>query len=132
MARDLESAYLAWEDGLIVPALITIALDNAGLYGPDVDRACLAAEPDVDKWEAGERYPTWEQFLALADLTRRPPWWFVNTGRRPLTVWDTTLVFHDKRLRGTTPVEPVMRFDRAAVDATVHGRVLSGYQPELF
>lgn len=51
------------------PARITMALDAQGLYGPDVDRACLAAEPDVDRWEAGESAPSWEQLIALADLT---------------------------------------------------------------
>lgn len=64
-----QEAYRQWNAGLLVPARITTALDAMGLDGPEVDAACGAAEPDVDRWEAGELYPTWEQFKALSRLT---------------------------------------------------------------
>jgi transcriptional regulator with XRE-family HTH domain len=50
------------------PARITIALNAAGLYGPEVDRACGVEEPTVDLWESGELVPTREQVEALAEL----------------------------------------------------------------
>jgi hypothetical protein len=55
-----------------VPARITAALDLRGLYGPDVDTACGAREPDVDLWESGEASPTPHQVELLAALTRFP------------------------------------------------------------
>jgi hypothetical protein len=64
----LEADYRA--GGVVAyPDRITLALDLCGLYGPDVDRACLAEEPAVDEWEAGTAAPTWEQLTALATLT---------------------------------------------------------------
>jgi hypothetical protein len=50
------------------PARITTALDAAGLWGPEVDRACGVEEPTVDLWESGELVPTREQVEALAEL----------------------------------------------------------------
>lgn len=66
---DEQEAYRKWDAGLLVPHRITLALDARGLEGPDVDAACGAAEPDVDRWEAGELYPTWEQLKLLSNLT---------------------------------------------------------------
>lgn len=37
-----------------------------GHFGPEVDAACLAEEPAVDRWEVGVEYPSWEQTVALA------------------------------------------------------------------
>lgn len=58
------------------PKRATLALDAAGLYGPDVDRACGTYEGnpdgDVDGWELGESVPTPEQVALLAELTRLP------------------------------------------------------------
>lgn len=62
--------------GRIVPARITLALDSRMLEGPDVDIACGAEEPDVDRWEAGLAVPTAEQVVKLAALTRYPVAWF--------------------------------------------------------
>jgi len=50
------------------PSRITLALDAAGLWGPEVDRACGVEEPTVDLWESGELVPTREQVEALAKL----------------------------------------------------------------
>lgn len=66
-AQDPEG-YELWAAGKLVPARITQLLDRHQLYGPEVDIACGATEPAVDKWEAGEWYPTWEQACRLADL----------------------------------------------------------------
>lgn len=60
------------DDAVPVPARITMALDARGLYGPDVDTACGAAEPDVDEWESGESVPTRHQVELLAELTHMP------------------------------------------------------------
>jgi|GEM_PF-985350 len=68
--------------GKVVPARITIALDVRGLYGPEVDEACDAAEPDVDLWECGLAVPTARQVELLAELTGFLPAWFY----RPLPV----------------------------------------------
>lgn len=50
------------------PARITMVLDAAGLWGPEVDRACGVEEPTVDLWESGELVPTRQQVEALAEL----------------------------------------------------------------
>lgn len=73
MDRDmLTEARRRWEEQHILPCRITMALDLKGLHGPDVDKQCGTEEPAVDMWEAGTRYPTWEQYLALAELTHQP------------------------------------------------------------
>ena len=58
--------------GKVVPARITLALDVRGLEGPEVDTACGAVEPDVDRWELGLAVPTADQVKLLAELTRFP------------------------------------------------------------
>nr|WP_294637914.1 hypothetical protein [uncultured Rhodococcus sp.] len=57
-----------WRDGKLVPWYITHTLDCGQHIGPQVDIACKAEEPAVDRWEAGVLYPTWEQAVALAEL----------------------------------------------------------------
>ncbi|MDN5895831.1 MAG: hypothetical protein L0H93_17620 [Nocardioides sp.] len=52
-----------------VPERITTALDICGLDGPEVDEALGGAEPMVDEWEAGQRIPTEQQIVTLAELT---------------------------------------------------------------
>ena len=83
-----------WAAGKVVPHRITTALDMQGLYGPEVDEACGATEPDVDMWEAGTLYPTWEQVLALARLTDYPPRFFMMPISSAEVGVDTTLRFH--------------------------------------
>lgn len=95
-AEDERVAHRKWEAGLVVPHSITLALDMMGLHGPQVDIACMAAEPDVDLWEAGKLYPRWDQFVALAALTQKPLRWFTDM-RRPLSLLDTSMRFHVDR-----------------------------------
>ncbi|HXH77144.1 hypothetical protein [Nocardioides sp.] len=70
-ARHLADVERRYRDGecTVYPNRITIALDAGGHEGPEVDAACLAAEPAVDQWEAGQAVPTWEQLVALSELT---------------------------------------------------------------
>lgn len=75
-----EEAFARWQSGRAIPWRITSALDIRSLYGPEVDRACGVEEPTVDRWEAGEVYPTWEQLNALARLTGFPVSYFTRPG----------------------------------------------------
>ncbi len=118
--RDLEAAQEAWRRGQVIPHRITTALDLRALYGPEVDAACGVQEPAVDEWEEGVRYPTWEQLLALAELTDFPVKFFTTMlPAAPIRVSDTTLAFHAKgRLEDR---EPVLAFTPDAIKATVSG-----------
>lgn len=113
----VDGAYAAWRHGDIAPWRITLALNARGLYGPEVDRACGVEEPAVDEWEAGRAYPTFDQLLALATLTEYPVWSFIDRGSKPLTAADTSMRFHVRMPK--RPVEPVMRFELAAINWTL-------------
>lgn len=91
--RGHRQARLDYDRHKLVPARITIALDLSELYGPEVDAACDAAEPDVDRWEAGELYPTWQQVELLAALTDFPVHFFFLPidAERPWTTLDIHL-----------------------------------------
>jgi hypothetical protein len=89
-----EQARQKWLMGLVVPAHITMALDGAGLYGPEVDWACGVQEPAVDNWEAGRLYPSWEQILRLAELTGRRPSYFMAPVHQVTSLYDTSMRFH--------------------------------------
>jgi hypothetical protein len=122
-AADAMAAYRAWRAGQLMPAAITTALDAAGLHGPEVDEACGAVEPDVDRWEAGTLYPSWEQLRALAALTGKTPRFFAGP-YQPLSVWDTTLRFHmshTERLTFANEKPPVLAFTRDAIDTRLKG-----------
>lgn len=82
-----------WEAGMVVPHNITSALDLMGMYGPEVDAACSAKEPEVDLWEAGKLYPRWDQFVLLARLTEKPLRWFTDM-QFTLSLLDTSMRFH--------------------------------------
>jgi hypothetical protein len=87
------------------PRRITLALDARGLYGPDVDTACGAREPDVDRWEDPNDplLPTAEQLVKLAALTGMTVEWF-NGDEPPLGrlfICDLS-----RRKHGLTIVEP--------------------------
>jgi hypothetical protein len=55
---------------------ISVALDAAGLWGPEVDEALGAAEPAVDLWESGDLEPSVEDVGRLSTLTGFPPAYF--------------------------------------------------------
>lgn len=96
-------AYKLWRAGELRPDRITLALNARALYGPEVDEACGASEPDVDLWEAGKLYPTWEQVLLLAKLTGVTPRLLCTRGQ-DLRVSDTSLRFHGYRDDAEPPV----------------------------
>lgn len=78
---------------MVVPHSISMALDKHDLYGPEVDAACCAREPDVDLWEAGKLYPRWDQLVALGVLTQTPLTRFVECSRS-VGLLDTSMRFH--------------------------------------
>lgn len=121
-AENLRVAERLWAEGLVVPHRITDALNQANLWGPEVDIACLAREPDVDLWEEAKLYPAWEQLLALAALTGKPPRWFTTPLSNALDGWNS-FQWHTCQ---KTP-EPVLRYPDhvvAACPGTVLHRVL--------
>ncbi len=110
-------AYRLWRSGELKPHLITAALDFKKLYGPEVDLACGAKEPDVDLWEAGKLYPTWEQLLLLAKLVEKTPR-FLCGKHVPLQIAQTSMRFH---VLDVPAPPPVWSFEPEAVAATVAG-----------
>lgn len=122
--RILVEARRGWEQGLVRPFRITYALDSRGLDGPEVDEACLAHEPDVDRWEAGLLYPTFEQLLALAKLTHFPAHFFTlaPSGADRVGWRFSTLKYHiskvDREEMMRAP-DPVMAFTPEAVREVV-------------
>lgn len=118
LADDRE-AYRRWRAGLVCPHRITMALDMHDLHGPDVDIACKAAEPEVDQWEAGERYPSWAQLVALAELTGMTARWFTVNDFETIPIWRTSLWFHmsaaERKAHEKAP-PPIMRYPRAVLD----------------
>lgn len=100
-----------WEQGLLRPCWITQALDICSLEGPEVDIACGAKEPDVDRWEAGELYPTWGQLVLLAKLTGHPLVFFARQDA-PEVGW-TTLELHLKHAGPRK--DPVLQFSHTAL-----------------
>lgn len=92
-AESQRRAHAAWRRGLVAPWRITLALDQGNHGGPEVDIACGTAEPAVDQWEAGIRYPTFEQLLLLADLTGFTAEWFTLTDE-PLDIQQTSMWGH--------------------------------------
>jgi hypothetical protein len=63
---------IAHRNGRPYPERISSALDIRGLDGPEVDVACGAVEPAVDRWESGDEVPTLHQLGLLAALTGFP------------------------------------------------------------
>jgi DNA-binding transcriptional regulator YiaG len=68
------------------PERITMALDLAELFGPEVDAALGVEEPTVDLWESGELVPTRAQVEALARLTDMGVGWFWLPKPGPISV----------------------------------------------
>ena len=114
----LRAARRKWEAGLVIPDHITVALDMGNHYGPEVDAACLAAEPDVDLWEAGRLYLRWEQVRALSRLTGFGEIWFMGPARQRVSWRETSLRFHYPPSDEPAP-QRVFEFTRAALDAAV-------------
>lgn len=88
--------------GAPYPRRITMALDapaggGGPLEGPDVDVACGAVEPAVDRWETGEEIPTRTQLERLARLTGYPLGFFFADPGPPMT---GTLCIRSGRGRG--------------------------------
>lgn len=126
------AAHQAWERGQVVPHRITIALGD--LEGPGVDKACGAKEPDVDLWETGEKYPTWEQLLALAELTGFDVRFFLMPEGGELHALGPGVMFVcDRSRRNWNPVveipAPVLAFTPEAIAATVSGRCVACLDP---
>lgn len=119
-ATDDQRARAAWAEGRVIPASITAALDSRALYGPEVDEACGAQEPDVDRWEAGDLYPTWEQLCKLAELCGVTPRFF-TIGHGRIVAADTSMRFHCPPFDDEPAKPAVLFFPRAVVDATVRG-----------
>lgn len=109
-----------WELGRMVPAKITHALNRRKLFGPEVDAACGAEEPDVDLWETGEKYPTWEQVEALAKLTDFQPIFFFNPTTH-IDIRDTSLWLHMNHTErsGFDHSPPVITFLPEAIAKTL-------------
>ena len=128
-ARSLAIAKQKWAAGLVVPHMITLALDARDLYGPEVDVACRAKEPEVDLWEAGKLYPQWDQLVALAELTGNTPNWFTEAGSGALSAFHTSMRFH---VRDLGPADiPILRYPDSVV-ARCPGTGLPGAQCDLF
>lgn len=112
-----------WARGLVVPHRITLALDIRELHGPQVDQACGAREPDVDRWEAGERYPTWQQLQALAELTAFPIEFFTPEPEQVHALGPGVMFVCKRSSRTWNPVieipAPVLAYDLKAIAATV-------------
>lgn len=114
-AEKLREARMKWAKGMLVPHHITAALNFCNLYGPEVDIACGAKEPDVDMWEAGVLYPSWEQVVALGKLCGRHPIRFMGPPVPPLPIEATSLLHH---LPPEAPApDPIYVYTRAALDA---------------
>lgn len=122
-----EAGRRRWAEGLVVPCVITTVLDARELYGPEVDAACHAAEPDVDLWEAGKLYPRWDQLCALAELTGTTARFLTELGY-PLGVADTSMRFHLPRGERVSLRAPVTRYPDDVV-ARCPGTVLSSERP---
>lgn len=109
--RMLAEGHRLWAAGKLVPAAITMHLGV--LDGPEVDAACLAVEPEVDQWEAGILYPTWEQTAALAALCRCS---VAALTMRPVPIQSTSLWLHMDAGERASYVEPVWAFTQAALE----------------
>lgn len=115
-----DAAKRLWAAGLVRPWRITMMLNANMLYGPEVDEACGAREPDVDLWEAGKLYPSWEQLKLLAELTGCTPRFFC-VEEPMLAVEATSMRFHmsPAQLREVQAEQWVDKFDPAVVAAAV-------------
>lgn len=126
------SNYRDWHDGKVIPYRITALLNLNMLYGPKVDEACGVAEPQVDMWEDGVLYPTWEQLQLLADLCGVSPRAFMIEST-PLTFDDTSMKFHltAAQRREPPPPPPVLEFTPEAIAAATKTKPPTGRAPVI-
>ena len=87
--------FAQWQHGDLRPSAITLAFDpkarggrdrmfsSTQFVGPWVDEACGARAHDVDRWEQGSFYPTWEQLCKLAALTHTSLGTLLNSPNTP-------------------------------------------------
>ncbi|MGV5047572.1 hypothetical protein NXT08_04835 [Rhodococcus pyridinivorans] len=108
-----EDEYELWRAGKLVPFYLTELLNAGGHFGPDVDTACLAEEPAVDRWEVGVEYPSWEQTVALAR--------FLDVRVRDLAHPDAEPRHHEVRPRLKVSGLAILSFEPAAVSAVTAG-----------
>jgi hypothetical protein len=80
-----------------VPAQMTQAFNLRELEGPEVDEACGAAEPAVDRWEAGLEVPTSLQVRLMAQLTRCRISWFYQPVREEERSMTIRLCYRSRR-----------------------------------
>ena len=106
-----------WAGGKLIPAAISMRIEMHLIShpehdGPAFDPLVLAAEPEVDHWEAGILYPTWEQTVALCELTGT----IVNgLCDAPLPIRSTSLWLHMTQGERDSWVPPVMSFTQQAL-----------------
>jgi hypothetical protein len=119
--RANDVAKLAWRRGELSPYAVTVALDLAGLFGPEADAKLGVEEPALDEWEAGTRYPEWSQVVALAAAAEMTPRALLRIS--PSTDRASSARFHDRGWQDTPAIE---RFTPAAIQATLS----SSLEPE--
>lgn len=67
------------------PSRITVALDMAGLFGPEADATLGVAEPTIDLWETGAMVPTEAQLADIAARAGITVEWFYGDPIEPQT-----------------------------------------------
>jgi hypothetical protein len=82
------------------PSRITVALDRAGLFGPDADRTLGVIEPAVDLWESGALVPTDAQLADLAERAGVLVGWFYGEPIEPVVF---TVCYRTKKAAGGGP-----------------------------
>jgi len=81
------------------------------LYGPGVDAACGAEESACGDWEAGARYPSFVQLLALATLTHQSPDSFIaREGDEDLDLRDAMMWCHISKAEQPRWRPPITEF----------------------
>lgn len=73
VAVDYPGAFQGWQNGSLRPWQLTIAFNRHGFFGDWVDIAVGVTEPEVEAWEKGIIYPTWDQLTRVAALTDTNP-----------------------------------------------------------
>ena len=82
------------------PQRITVALDMAGLFGPEADRTLGVLEPTVDLWETGMVVPTDAQLADLAERAGVTVEWLYEPPIEPIT---QIVCFRTKKAAGGGP-----------------------------